>query len=221
MPPEDDAKLWRYIDFTKFVAMLEDSALYFPRISQMTDKLEGFLTAPSAEAMRKQMAEVTSEATLEDLKFVRDQLYISCWHQNDYESAAMWRLYLKSNEGIAIQTTIGRFKMAIAGAVDPVYLGEVWYVDFDKDHVPTRVVAHYALNKRKSYEHEREVRAVIHDLSGDPAKKVPVDLPTLLEAVFVAPECGDWLHDLVSKVLKRYNLSVPVTHSTLDAKPIY
>ena len=30
---------------------------------------------------------------------------INCWHMNDHESAAMWKLYLKSNEGIAVQST--------------------------------------------------------------------------------------------------------------------
>ena len=219
--PSDEVKLWRYMDFTKFVSILEDAAIYFPCITQMEDKLEGFLTAPSAEEMRKIMAEVTTEHTLEDFGFVREELYISCWHQNDYESAAMWRLYLKSNEGIAIQTTVERFKRSIASAADEVYLGEVRYVDFDKDHVGLSPVMLLALNKRKSYEHEREVRAVILDPDHKGPKKVPVNLSVLLEGVYVAPACGAWLHELVTKVLKRYGLSVPVTHSALDAKPIY
>jgi len=36
--------------------------------------------------------------------------FISCWHYNLTESGAMWRLYLKSNEGIAIRTTTKNFK---------------------------------------------------------------------------------------------------------------
>ena len=35
----------------------------------------------------------------------RDCTAVNCWHINEHESAAMWDLYLKSNEGIAIQST--------------------------------------------------------------------------------------------------------------------
>ena len=35
----------------------------------------------------------------------REEFAINCWHLNDHESAAMWKLYLKSNEGIVIQST--------------------------------------------------------------------------------------------------------------------
>jgi len=38
---------------------------------------------------------------------------INCWHMNDHESAAMWKLYLKSDEGIAIQSTYRKLKDAI------------------------------------------------------------------------------------------------------------
>jgi hypothetical protein len=38
-PPADDASLWRYMNFTKFVAML--STLYFTRGDAFPDKFEG------------------------------------------------------------------------------------------------------------------------------------------------------------------------------------
>jgi hypothetical protein len=30
---------------------------------------------------------------------------VNCWHQNEFESEAMWRLYSENHKGIAIQTT--------------------------------------------------------------------------------------------------------------------
>ena len=31
-------------------------------------------------------------------------MLINCWHESDHESAAMWKLYAKDDNGIAIKT---------------------------------------------------------------------------------------------------------------------
>ena len=32
----------------------------------------------------------------------RKSYYVNCWHLNGYESAAMWQLYSRNDEGIAL-----------------------------------------------------------------------------------------------------------------------
>ena len=40
--PEDlDTKIWRYMDFTKFVSLLETRSLFFVRADSFTDPFEG------------------------------------------------------------------------------------------------------------------------------------------------------------------------------------
>jgi len=40
-------------------------------------------------------------------KKLRKSFVVNCWHTNNKgESDAMWRLYLKTNEGVAIQSTV-------------------------------------------------------------------------------------------------------------------
>lgn len=39
--PIPEAALWRYMDFTKFVALLKDNALYFARADHLGDPFEG------------------------------------------------------------------------------------------------------------------------------------------------------------------------------------
>ena len=54
---------------------------------------------------------------------------------NEFESAAMWNLYLKSNEGIAIQSTYKSLKRTLdkrRGDKD-IVVGQVEYIDFNKD----------------------------------------------------------------------------------------
>jgi hypothetical protein len=45
--PDDEDNLWRYIDFTQLVSILENDALWFPRVSCFFDPYEGAL--PEAE----------------------------------------------------------------------------------------------------------------------------------------------------------------------------
>jgi hypothetical protein len=40
-PKYEHAKIWRFIDFTKFVSLIDKSALFFPRIDRLGDKFEG------------------------------------------------------------------------------------------------------------------------------------------------------------------------------------
>ena len=42
-PPSSDAILWRYMDFTKYVSLLEKRALFFARADKLEDPFEGYL----------------------------------------------------------------------------------------------------------------------------------------------------------------------------------
>ena len=40
-PQDENAKIWRYMDFTKFVNLLDTSKLFFPRADKLGDPFEG------------------------------------------------------------------------------------------------------------------------------------------------------------------------------------
>jgi len=138
--PEDGTlKIWRYMDFTKFIAMLEDEALFFANISSLTDSFEGFLTKPTANKFRivpegiepeeaARRREV-GEYNLGLMRWGRNLLYVSAWHMNEYESAAMWKLYLKSGEGVAIQSTVANMIDSFNKTPDQIHIGKIEYVD--------------------------------------------------------------------------------------------
>ena len=42
VPLPRDAILWKYLDFTKFVSLLDKSALHFARTDKLSDPYEGF-----------------------------------------------------------------------------------------------------------------------------------------------------------------------------------
>jgi hypothetical protein len=49
-PPDRDAYIWRYIDFTKFISMLSRRSLFFASVAALaqSDKFEGQLTWPAS-----------------------------------------------------------------------------------------------------------------------------------------------------------------------------
>ena len=85
--------------------------------------------------------------------------------------------------------------------------------------------------KRKSFEHEREVRAVILDLDDeniqnfspryDVGNYYEVDISILIHEVVVAPYAQDWFLELVQSVADRYKLKAPVVKSRLAEPPTW
>jgi len=85
---------------------------------------------------------------------------VSCWHMNGHESAAMWKLYVDSNLGVAIQSTFARLVQSLSSAAEDVHIGIVKYIDYDYDDLPGDDRLHALMHKRREFEHERELRAV-------------------------------------------------------------
>ena len=82
---------------------------------------------------------------------------INCWHENDNESEAMWRLYASRGLGVAIKSSFGRLVKSFTSRL-PDIIARVKYISYD-----TMPIVHSApfLHKRVSFDHEREVRALI------------------------------------------------------------
>ena len=147
----------------------------------------------------------------------REDTYICCWHQNDYESEAMWQLY--SNDianAIAIQTTTRRLYVSI-GKDPRIDIGKVSYIDFTKRFSSINGSFWY---KRKAFEHEREVRAIIYD----PQQKssgiyIPCNINELIEKIYISPYAHKWFFDLVIEILKKYRIKKTVLQSELIQIP--
>lgn len=229
-PPPDNAVLWRYMDFTKFVSLLDKSALFFVRADRLRDPFEGTITDVNVihrtafyetlpkESLRRERLNVE--------ELIRQFALISCWHEGSYESAAMWSLYSREKDGIAINTNFDSFKQSFIGNTD-VYVGRVRYIDYSLDHIPEGNIFNPFLHKRHSFAHEREVRAM-NIISGDKGFSQPaydvgryfkVDLSLLIKEVIVAPYAEDWFLELVQSVATRYTLKAPVSKSRLADKP--
>jgi hypothetical protein len=157
MPPDASA-IWRYVDIPKLVHLLSRRQLHLTRCDQFRDKWEGTWPEYVVTKFRATMALVAGEAgTPAETGFLESSCtyYVSCWHESEFESAALWDLYARES-GVAILSSVQRLKEAIT-CQDSLFLGRVRYANYKTVAIPTNVLVPPYL-KRESFSHEKEVR---------------------------------------------------------------
>ncbi len=236
---DDSTRIWRYLDFTKFVSLLETSSLFFCRSDKLSDPFEGSLPIVNVKLRQEQIAthngyvnifKINSEKIGREL---RKFIHLNCWHINEYESEAMWKVFLKSDEGVAIQTTIGKLKQGFHVSEIPVFIGDVQYIDYYTHETPLNDILAPYFYKRKSFEYEKELRAmcflhrdrVSHDILDEDVPEIgsyiPVDLDILIDKLFVSPTAPEWFFDLTKSVAKKYCINKEILQSSLSDDPVY
>lgn len=239
-PSVPNQKIWRYMDFTKLVDLLNSSSLYFARSDTFDDIFEGSITKKTAEIRNKHFENLIAEnkvkpmytpefwqinGTESKLKYA-----INCWHMNDFESAAMWKLYLKSNEGIAIQSSFDSLVNSLNDSKVITHIGTVNYADYENDFISwgNGFVAY--LHKRKSFEHEKELRAIIWEPEGENkgivdlnqgGVKVEVNLNKLIHNIYVSPDSPLWLTLLIKDTCEKFGYNFNIINSSLEENPVF
>lgn len=256
-PDNPDTKIWRYLDFTKFLSMLEDQSLYFCRLDVLAEKdpYEGLYTnlnARSEEVSYSDFSEefwqkkgIEDEKTLSIIQAAQKQIrpftkqqreltFVNSWCVSEHESAAMWPLYIQGTEGIAVQSTFNRLIESMKKYEDfNVFIGEIKYLDYNTEAIPPGQILLPLTTKRKSFEHEKELRALIWTLQHGKNKlddnkfastlglSVPINLDKLIESIYVSPTAPHWFLNLIKAITKRYKIDKPVNQSDLMSNPLY
>lgn len=240
--PDDDEPLWRYIDFTQFVYIIEERSLWFSATDNFTDKWEGGLTTRQVEKISEKLPSFIKDDK-ESVKWLFDALrattYVSCWHYRNEETAAMWELYNDKGKEVAIKTTVGQLREALSDS-DDMKMGCVAYKKYEKGGYlfpVTRVSPFF--HKRESFKHENEFRMVksefnlpqrasvreglkqiVAEKSGS-GRDMPISRSTLIDEVVISPVAGKWMKGLVKKVLSTHELDeeIEVRDSKLRGDP--
>jgi hypothetical protein len=240
--------IWRYIDFSDLLAMLEFRGLFFATPTCFDDPYEGTLNIGSLKTFLSQLPgddwhelkdyfakcdrnRSDAEKLESALQCLKQMTYVNCWHMNNFESVAMWKLYSLSKLGVAIRSTKDALERQLSGKATIV---PVRYIDYHSDESTIMDMSTIYFYKRKAFEYEQELRAFFINPSEFPdvlehreSGKIPqakgewfrVDLDDLIEEVVIAPMAQSWTKDLVERVLKRYGLQKPVRESELLVAP--
>lgn len=236
-PVDEKISLWKYMDFTKFVSLLSLNAIFLCRSDRFRDPYEGSFPKGNLKYQDQIFSSIPEEHRENAIKFFYEHMkwgrawtYISCWHVNKFESAAMWDLYAKTDEAIAIETTYEKLKMSLP---ETTFLGLVNYIDYETAVIPSNNAFYPYMNKRLSFEHENEARVVMQDypfkdnaidkekINDKNGTFIQIDLGYLINKIHVSPTASSWLTDLVEEVTNKYSLSVPVVKSNLYSDPLH
>jgi hypothetical protein len=145
-------------------------------------------------------------------------VYVNCWHASEHESAAMWDLYASRHAGVALQATAGSIKTSVNSSLE-LRLICMQYIDHQTHKAEgtlrygngsTHTSVAY---KRKSFEHEREVRLVYFDWptrGQAPVDRLVVELDVslrdLLTKIYVAPSMPRWQVQALREVTAKFDL---------------
>ncbi|WP_117161356.1 DUF2971 domain-containing protein [Paraliobacillus sp. X-1268] len=232
--------LWKFMNFSKFVSLLEKSSVYFSKPGSFNDPYEGsysssdlFRILGEGDYYDEENDEYRiDEDKINDLyeknQMELDYVGVSCWHLNNEESAAMWDLYCSSGEGVAIRTTLKNIMYSVSSNKSVTHglgikYGLVNYIDYTDDMagVNTYETLFY---KRKSFSHEQEFRMLIFEnpedhFFGENGVNIPFDLNILIDEIYVSPTSPVWFKDLIESIVNRYNLNKEVIQSDLYSGP--
>lgn len=245
--PTMETKLWRYMDFTKYMSMLSSAGIYFSRSDCFEDLFEGakgikklknkydlkyleffkemIKTPPEGYTCQLSDEEIQQHAQLllQTLEVVGNEAktstFINCWHESPHESEAMWRLYSSFlPNAIAIQTTYKRLYESLGCETD-IKIGRIKYIDLNNNYAS---VNNAFWRKRKSFEHEKEVRAlIVNDECKDTGKIIPCEIGILIEAIFISPQAPEWFANLVNDVNEKYSVNIKISRSELLEEPFF
>ena len=158
-PPDTDIKVWRYMDVTKLVALMQSRSLHFARADKLADAdpFEGSLHLLNRIANEQIIDQLlknqennqssailpTRDQALENLahifRRVRQWVFISCWHSGENESLAMWKQYGSTGGSVVIQSTYQKLLDALPSQlyidkdqswIANMYLGMVQYKNY-------------------------------------------------------------------------------------------
>jgi len=232
------------MDLSKFVALLQRRVLVFARADKLGDPFEGSVPLGNAAALtlikeiRKSdpgkdpysgMPCETLEKVFTQFSDIRKRavqaFFISCWHMNQGESAAMWKLYSTSDDAVCVRTDYATLASVLP---DEICMGIINYIDYKTATIRGDNLFNPVLIKRRSFAHEREARAVALDFdvllrgtSPPHIREVPIDVDKLITAVYVSPKSPEWFRGVVEKLANKYDLTVPVERSEIDSEPLY
>jgi hypothetical protein len=247
-PEDKNVKIWRYMDIIKFLSILERKSLFFSRMDLLGDPFEGSIPKtkgqPKFNLLPKILTDDDNGTTYSVPKSFsihdsfRKLSYVYSFHINSAESAALWSIYTKSKQGVAIQSTYKNLCESFNDySENDVFIGLVNYIDYTTETIQLYDnVFPPLLHKRKSFEYEKELRAIIIapkqflsegilvDEFVDKLPKgiyIPVNLDILIEKIYIAPTTQSWIKSLLLSLMEKYGLNKEIFQSDLDQNPIF
>jgi hypothetical protein len=149
---------------------------------------------------------------------------VSCWHQNQDESDAMWALYAQRNAGVAIKSNVNRILKAFKSSEQTMHVAKVNYDSKNNLSSFTSGMYDSILIKRHAFEHENEVRIIAPTIDEDNNPKeslgsyIDCDIHSLIEEVVISPLMPPYAHEALENISKKILPDIQIRKSLLLTK---
>ena len=212
MGSENNMPVWRYMSFAKFVWIIQNKCLWLSRADLLGDPWEISLSGEELQLLISRhpinpIDEARKETAEERAKRIiglwRNNTFINCWNMSIHESNALWKIYCKNADGVALQTTHEKLR-SIKGRHS---LHSVTYpIPGSNRKTPSHV--DLVTKKRPMFSYEDEVRIVFYDDHNETGAtkgvRLDFDFEHLIESVRVHPEADESFFRVVQNIVETY-----------------
>ena len=229
--PAAEEKVWRYMSFSRFLWLLQKKQLWLTRADLLGDPWEISLAGDQlAHVISRhpiaplQSQHVTRETAIQRpdriIRMWRRRTFVSCWSASEHESHALWSIYCRSIEGVAVQTTLARLRESVGGL--PVYR-VTYQIPGSRKQTPT--LPDLVAKKRPMFAYEQEVRVVLSTDAKDDAEVLGYgaewDPEKNVESILVHPEADNSFMETVTAAVEHYApaLKERIAWSAMNARP--
>lgn len=131
-----NAVVWHYMELWKFRDLLESQSLFFTRLTNFRDGLEGtspaMLPLVQTELIRAAGGDVDAHLELAERWHVAttSRTLANCWNERPAESMGFWERYaggLQGRAGVALVSTQGALQEALG---EKALISRIRYIDF-------------------------------------------------------------------------------------------
>ena len=243
--PSDNEKIWRYINLPKFLDLIQSKTLFFTRadIIRKMDKYEGSIftkkhlefhdylknnpeeiitIAPNFTRKSKELLETDIILNNHNERIFIKQNFINCWHMNEFENFAMWKIY-SENFGVCIQSTYKDLSNCFVDEIwNPynekrrVYIGKVNYINRNEDFISQNNMFWPYIHKGKEFLYEKELRCIINESENKSEfKKIKINIDQLINKIYINPFSPDWFERLIKDVCLKYDIKSEIIKSDI------
>lgn len=232
--------LWRYFSLSKFLDLLDSSALYFRRIDYFQDKLEA--TQPDgarhfARTTENPWQVFEMQCVDKQLEIYRNMTFANCWHMNQEENPLMWENYVGSTgiEGVAIQTCFKNLAECFKTerALTNLKMIYVDHGNFFLDYSFPDYLKYLSI-KDQAFEYENELRIITLEkeyvdfdadtmsmfepivINTHKGEHIDVDLKILIQKLYLAPNSTARFRKYIEQVLRKYSIAVPIYQNGIE-----
>ena len=226
---KSNTNVWRYMDFSKFVWLLQNEALWLSRSDLLGDPWEISLSGEQLQLVINRhpitpLNEPPRETAMERAERIvnnwRKSTFVNCWNMSAHESYALWRIYCKTSAGVLIQTSYEKLNVIKNEySICPVE----YIIPGSTKKTPTHI--DLVTKKRPMFSYEEEIRIFYHDEKRENTNsngiKLKFDISKYIESIRVHPQADDVFYETVQTIIKKYipNFEGDVVWSDMRLSP--